>query len=294
MTSNFTRSNERQAHQALLLVLAMALAVSAVGCASLRATQSLDRGQKLLADGQVELALTRLENACQQNPGDWLARNACGWAAIAAGQLDLAATHFLAVIDAPGSGRLLQREAWNGLATVRYQQGAWSEVLPLLDQSLEVWPGWLAGRAMAGWTAFYLEDFSKAQHHFQNLLWRAPNSSEARRGLGLIAYRTGEFAVARKQLNSALRYAPSFYRPQIHIELGWNEFYQDEWDRAAVFFQRALSLDSALAEAHVGVGWCAVRQGKLDEAGAAFRAALTLVPDYPSALAGLASLGEQP
>ncbi|MFQ5618895.1 MAG: tetratricopeptide repeat protein, partial [Rhodospirillales bacterium] len=72
------------------------------------------------------------------------------------------------------------------------------------------------------WLAFYKKDFKKAERAFTDILRKSPNAYLSRKGLGYIALKRGQYAVAKTHLLAALNQSPkqvltSYTFPAVHL-----------------------------------------------------------------------------
>jgi tetratricopeptide (TPR) repeat protein len=127
-----------------------------------------------------------------------------------------------------------------------------------------------------------LGDYGKSVQMFQLLDRLNSNSPQPLTSQAAIAYAaaltaTGDPASAQKQLEAALATSPD--DPALHDALGAVLAQREQYEPAAVQFQRAISLDSALASAHFHLGSVFLNQGNPAAAVTELAQANTLAKD---------------
>lgn len=126
--------------------------------------------------------------------------------------------------------------------------------------------------------------------YFQRALEYDPKSGNAHFGLGLVAYRQGNYAEAEQQIVQALRLKPRYdeweYLARTALKLGKIE----TAERAAL---TALQISSRIPGAHEALGQVLLAKGDRAGAAAAFAAELRIDPQSKPARDGLAQVQEQ-
>ncbi len=120
----------------------------------------------------------------------------------------------------------------------------------------------------------------EAELLYQDVLRRQPHHPDALHLCGLLAGHQGAAEKARKLLSQAVQAAPRVAIYHQDLALAWRALGQ--LDQAGRSFQRALELDSTLADAHFYLGAIRQGQGRSEEAMACFKAALRLDPNCPA------------
>jgi len=107
---------------------------------------------------------------------------------------------------------------------------------------------------------------------------------------GLVLMQVGDSEAAGQSLRDALRAEPN--NPSLQNNMGWFLCQKGEFDKAIVYFERALSTKSYASpeKALVNAGLCRMRQGQGAQAEAFLRRALDNDPTNLQAHAGLARL----
>lgn len=107
---------------------------------------------------------------------------------------------------------------------------------------------------------------------------------------GLVLMQVGDSEAAGQSLRDALRVEPD--NPSLQNNMGWFLCQKGEFDKAIVYFERALSTKSYASpeKALVNAGLCRMRQGQGAQAEAFLRRALDNDPMNLQAHAGLARL----
>ncbi len=121
----------------------------------------------------------------------------------------------------------------------------------------------------------------QAEQVYRQILQVDPSHIEARRWLGVVAYRRGKNGLAVDCLSEVLQRAPQF--AEAHCDLGAALKAQGRLDEAVGSYQRALSLQPDYAAAHNNLGNVLQEQGKLEQAAASLQQARHLKPDFPEA-----------
>lgn len=107
---------------------------------------------------------------------------------------------------------------------------------------------------------------------------------------GLVLMQVGDSEAAGESLRDALRIEPD--NPSLQNNMGWILCQRGEFDKAMVYFERALSTKSYASpeKALVNAGLCRLRQGQASQAEVFLRRALDAEPSNLQAHAGLARL----
>lgn len=107
---------------------------------------------------------------------------------------------------------------------------------------------------------------------------------------GLVLMQVGDSEAAGQSLRDALRVEPD--NPSLQNNMGWVLCQKGEFDKAMVYFERALSNKSYASpdKALVNAGLCRMRQGQTAQAEGFLRRALDSDPTNLQAHAGLARL----
>ena len=126
----------------------------------------------------------------------------------------------------------------------------------------------------------------EARQSFEAIMAREPESSGARRGLGLVWYdlgvgcqRRGLRAEAEVAYRKAWDLAPVFAKIQGNLGMVLQE--SGRLEEAAAAYAAALRIQPDFFEAHNNLGNVLAAQNKPEEAVAAFRKALEIRPDSP-------------
>lgn len=121
----------------------------------------------------------------------------------------------------------------------------------------------------------------QAERIYRQILQTTPQHAEAWQLLGVLAYQTGNHAVAIESCQRALALNP--HVPFYHCNLAQVYHATQQLDQARACYQQALQLDPNFAGAHNNLGVVLLEQGRLTSAVASFRRAVELQPDYADA-----------
>jgi predicted O-linked N-acetylglucosamine transferase (SPINDLY family) len=122
---------------------------------------------------------------------------------------------------------------------------------------------------------------AEAEAVYQEVLNFEPHHAVCLHGLGLIAFRRGDWARAVDLIELALLHAPDDAQAHAHLAAALQNHGQTE--QSLKHFERSLELAPDDAEAHCNMGMTLRGLGRLDDAAAHYRRALELRPNYPEA-----------
>lgn len=263
-------------------------------------------GNVLLDEGNVDEAITHLENARQIKPDDPKAAFNLGNALVQKGRLndgienltqalqfkpDYAEAHInlasaLLKIDKVDDAiahyqKALQIQpdlavAWNDLGYARLRKGSVNEAIACFQKSMQLDPNQAVTRNNLGNSLIQQGKVDEAITYYQAALQLKPDYAEAHYNLGAALIQKGRVDEAVVHFSRALQLKPDYDTAAYNIGIAL--FHQGKVDAAADYFQKALRINPAYAEAHYNLGNALIQQGKIDDAITHFRQALEIQP----------------
>lgn len=258
-------------------------------------------------------AFTSLPALAQDADSEALQHFAAAHKAQDAGDLDLAAQEYLAVIRLrPGVA-----EAYASLGLVYNAQGKFAESQKALGKAEKLKPGLPGVSLYLGIDYEKRRQAAQAVPHLVEAVRQEPANKQALTWLGRALWDDGQTQAALEQLRKTAQLFPS--DPALLLDLGeayrkaadlgiervlrgaegkpllhqvYGDIYKDEraWENAVAHYYRALEEDPRWQGAHFGIGEVALRREKLDVAEQEYRKELELNPSSASAMARLAEI----
>jgi predicted Zn finger-like uncharacterized protein len=260
--------------------------------AKLADTPALERafGDVVASQGKFDDAIGYYQKALSKNEGDNATRFRLGQAYRKMRKLDLAAAEFdkLTAVDKDYPGLALERgmlfeEAGEVQKALEQFKGALEKAPTDLDLMLRVGAAYVA-----------IGQTEEAIKMLNKVFEQRPNSAEANHFLGRAYLRQGGLQVtaAMPRLRRAAELDSN--RAEYHLYVAWaaNEAAQPDISLARREVDRALELDSTLADAYWQRGVVNFKQGAVKDAERDLRKALELKPNRIEAHASLAELLE--
>jgi tetratricopeptide (TPR) repeat protein len=158
-------------------------------------------------------------------------------------------------------------------------------------------PAWEGLYNGLGWSRLRLGRYQMAAAAFQSALDRNPDYVDALNGLGSAQFERGNYEAALPSLEKALegsRRALSAEPPEVTIlrgKMAWSLYYLERNREALAMFIRASLAAPDSYQYQVGMGWCYLKLGQRDDARAAFQRAMKLGPSDEAAREGLRRAG---
>jgi len=257
--------------------------------------------------------LTSLPALAQDADTEALQHFAAAHKAQDAGDLDLAAQEYLAVIRL----RPEVAEAYASLGLVYNAQGKFAESQKALAKAEKLKPG------LPGVSLYLGIDYEKRRQaalaipHLVEAVRLEPANKQAHTWLGRALWDDGQTQASLEQLRKTAQLFPA--DPALLLDLGeayrkaadlgiervlsgaegkplqhqvYGDIYKDEraWENAVAHYYRALEEDPHWQGAHFGIGEVALRRDKLDIAEQEYRKELELNPGSAAAMARLAEI----
>lgn len=232
----------------------------------------VDRGDKALAAGTTEAALTLYQLALRHDPRHAPARIGVAEVRLASGDLDSARETYRALADDP----LVGARAKQGLGLIHLRQGELREAKALLEEAVAARPDlW---RAWNGLGAIHdsAREWADAEACYAKALGAAPNAVAAaavRNNMGFSLMLQGRHAEAVTTLVAAVKADPELEvaRTNLRLALAWQGRYR-EAVAGALPEERPTVLSN--------VGYVALHRGDQEEAERLFTTALEESPSH--------------
>ena len=136
----------------------------------------------------------------------------------------------------------------------------------------------------------YSGDFARALPWFEEARDAGGRFPSLFYNLGAAYVATGNVAAAEEAYRQALVLDPSF--AEAHTNLGNLLFKSGRYEEARQAYGEAIEADASALNARAALGWVAYTFHRADEARTHWETVLAIVPDHPSALAGMEQLGQ--
>ena len=163
--------------------------------------------------------------------------------------------------------------------------------------------GWQVYNSL-GWTYYQNHLNDKAMQMFKYSLKLKPNKSEARKGIGYLYFRLGQYDSAITMLKQCLALNPKpnpvservtgynaigpfQIQTTARTKLGRAHYAKDNFQKAIKSYNEQIRLNSNQPDAYDGLGWALLKKGRALEARSAFATAINLEPLNNSAHKGL-------
>ena len=186
-----------------------------------------------------------------------------------------------------GSGRKYKRCCGSGLSPATTTSAAPSGAIAHAAR-IRLPDGRMVAPAAAIQAALQLHQSGhplKAVELYDRVLQADPAHADALHLKGLAARQLGNFDVAVRLIQHAIKLSPNVAMYHNNLAQAWLSL--NRLDAAAGACERAAALDPGLAEAHYNLGWICSRRGQLDRAASCFAQALNRRTDYVDALVAL-------
>src|SRR5262245_56489537 len=245
-------------------------------------------GDLFAAAGNVDQAAAAYRKAAESDPGNAGASAGLIQMLVRKGDLDgaLAAAKKL-VSEVPGSGK-----AQLELGRILARKGDWQGAVEPLERATQLLPGVAEGFALLGTAQQFSGNTASAQDAYEQAVKLDPKNTDYLTTYGLLQAMTGEQQAGAEILNKIVQtpsgqksvaawanlgYAYSHMKPpktqesqaaynkalaidpknaQVHLGLGWANYYGDDYEAAIASFRKAMELEPKLkAEALNGIGW---------------------------------------
>ncbi|MCG8449836.1 MAG: tetratricopeptide repeat protein [Pirellulales bacterium] len=217
--------------------------------------ESVQKAIQLRAQGEIGTAISMLERALAESPGDVFARSILAGAYHQAGEIERALTHYqIAIENESNNPNLLL-----SLASVLLKQGKPREAEARIEQALEM----------------------------------DPEAAEAYMLRGQIALQRSKPEEALHLYHKALEMDPGTIGPGAYNSIGMLHLIFGRFDEARDAFNNAIRLDSLNGTAHDGLANILIHQGRIEQAMRELQIALRFDPNQARALTTLASLLSQ-
>jgi tetratricopeptide (TPR) repeat protein len=159
-------------------------------------------------------------------------------------------------------------------------------VAQLMKLDLKPGKAGIAEMLARGLTFYRQKRFKEAEYCYQLVLRQFPNHPQALNFLGLLAVEAKRLDESIRLLGLAVKHAPK--DATIRNNLGNVYLLDDQYDKAAANFRKALALDPRLIPTLISLGKAYRKLGKGEEAKQTFERALALAPQNVEAELGLA------
>lgn len=245
-------------------------------------------GDLFAAAGNFDQAVAAYRKAAGSDPGNADASAGLIQMLVRKGDLDgaLVAAKKLAA-EVPGSGR-----AQLELGRILARKGDWQTALEPLERATALLPSVAEGFALLGTAQQFSGNTALAKDAYEQAVKLDPKNGDYQTTYGLLQAMTGEQQAGADTLNKVLQtpagqksvaawanlgYAYSRMKPpkiqeslaaynkalaidpknaQVHLGLGWANYWGDHYDAATASFQKAMELEAKLkAEGLNGIGW---------------------------------------
>jgi len=138
-----------------------------------------------------------------------------------------------------------------------------------------------------GWLLYLVGRNAEAVVSYQKALATQPKAIEPKLGVMMPMMALRRWSDTEKLGAEILAVAPGDLT--VLGRMGYVNYQQGKWERAAGFYRQALALYPANVEMQAGLGWSLLKLGKTAEARAEFEKVLAVAPDHPSAKDGIAA-----
>ena len=280
-----TRGN-RQAKAASVAVLA-ALAVTVVGCASIRegrARQHVAAGDRLLAQDDLQAAMKEFEAAAALDPQLAVTHTKMGIIYRRMGDYNRAIDCFaVAVRYNPFSF-----EDTFALAQLYHFTKRLGDAVQAYLQACDLRPKDFEARLNLGVCYQQTGDYGLAVEQFQSAIDIDPDRPHAFVNLGVAYDALGKYYEAISAYRNALE--RDNRQPLVLVNLAYTYMNQQRLKMSRNALEQAVKMDPALPAAHEGLGYCLFRMHDYDQAEVSYREALAYNPRLSGAHAGLGSI----
>jgi len=218
-------------------------------------------------------------------------------------------------------------QAWHTLGMINAQLGNFADAAAAWRQAVTVKPDFAEGHCNLGNAMFSLGKYDEAVNHYRDALHIQPRYGEALSNMGTAFNQLNRLEEAAQCYEAALDVAANAL---IHYNLANVRTHQQLLDEAVTHYQRALVLEpkqpdfhnnlgnalhhlgryadaeaayrealridphhATVYETHANLGTVLLQMNRYDEARASYGRALELKPDFPRAVAGIASVLEK-
>lgn len=231
----------------------------------------------LRCQGKLDEAVAYFRRAVALKPGDFGAHSNLGNALMAEGRPEEAAACYRRTIEL----NPFFAEAHNNLGNTFKDQGKLAEAMECFRRALECDPDDAAAHNNLGNCSMGLGQVDEAIACYHRALTRRPGFAAAHNNLGVAFAEQGKRAEAVVCYAKALAADPTYV--EAHLNLGNALKEQGKLDEAMSCYRRALTLAPDCADAHYNVGNALMALGELGEAAASFRRALERTPNHAAA-----------
>lgn len=217
--------------------------------------EMVQKAIQLESEGDPRSAITMLEQALMESPGDVYSRSILAHAYQEVGETERAMTNLQVAIEAEPNNESL----WLTVAGINLQQGKIEEANAAIDEALKI----------------------------------EPEAAQAYVLKGQIALSQGREQEALRLYKQAAEMDPGTVGPGAHNAIGMLHLFYGRFNEARDAFNNAIRLDSLNGTAHDGLANILILQGKTEQAMRELEIALKFDPNQARALATLASLLSQ-
>jgi tetratricopeptide (TPR) repeat protein len=175
----------------------------------------------------------------------------------------------------------------------QYFLGEYRAAIITFKTALKRQPDWDGLYDGIGWSRLRLGRYHLATEAFRAALEKNPESEDARIGLGSAQFELGAYETALPPLETALKRLEPLAGPEppevpgVRAKVAWSLYYLGRYRDALAQFQKGIRRQPHMHGLYNGAGWCYLKLGQKAEARTAFERALALKPGYEDAREGL-------
>ncbi|HUU82136.1 MAG TPA: tetratricopeptide repeat protein [Phycisphaerae bacterium] len=274
-------------HHALVCTAALTLLGMGSGCSLIRQRQAdvhVDRGQRLLADDELEVALAEFQAAVELDPQLAVAHSKMGVIYQRMGEYERAIESFANAIR---YNPFSFTDSLN-LAQLYHFTKRLHDAVEVYLHACDLKPDDFDAQLNLGVCYQQMGEVEQAVERFQNAIEIDADRPHAFVNLGVAFDTQGKYYEAIHSYQEALE--RDNHQPLVLVNLSHTYMKQDRLKIARVSLETAIDLDGQLAPAHEALGYCLFRMQDYDGAEQAYKNAAAYDAELPNTFAGLGSI----